>query len=76
MKILFSALSPPMFLEHLEMPDTVVGTEDTALNRADKSSCFHPQGAFILGKQEKKKKKNRNNKCKHIPERNNCHGEK
>ena len=46
-----------MFLEHLEVPDTVVGTEDTALNRADKSSCFHPQGAFILGKQEKKKKK-------------------
>ena len=44
-----------MFLEHLEVLDTVVGAEDTALNRADKSSCFHPQGAFILGKQEKKK---------------------
>ena len=47
-----------MFLEHLEVLDTVVGAEDTALNRADKSSCFHPQGAFILGKQERKKKKN------------------
>lgn len=34
-----------MFLEHLEVLDTVAGTEDIAPNRADKSSCFHSREA-------------------------------